>query len=342
MKKSVIMAVVGIVSIFVAAAVVSATGIQDLQSDDSAGTLPAPHESRGGDILYVGGSGPGNYTTIQAAIDNASDGDTVYVYNGTYVEAVTVQRSIRLVGEHKHGAVIDVPGNGTAVAIQGDGTLMTHFTVTGSAGDGQTAAVQIRADQVTFEDNVVRDNEHHGALLTSASRCTLTHNVITNNSYHGVHIINASRGNNVSYNVIASGIAGVYVGSPHPQTITSNRITNCSTGIYLEESHGNAVRGNHIAGTQEGLFCSYAPGNTIQENNFISNVRHARFVTFLRRGFLAPNGWSHNYWDDWTGIGGKAIPGAIYVPAPTLIGIFVPWLNVDWHPAAEPYEDPMK
>lgn len=36
-----------------------------------------------GDILYVGGSGPGNYSKIQDAIDDASKGDTVFVYNGT-------------------------------------------------------------------------------------------------------------------------------------------------------------------------------------------------------------------------------------------------------------------
>jgi hypothetical protein len=32
-----------------------------------------------GDIFYVGGSGEGNYSTIQDAVDNASDGDTVFV-----------------------------------------------------------------------------------------------------------------------------------------------------------------------------------------------------------------------------------------------------------------------
>jgi len=29
-------------------------------------------------ILYVGGSGEGNYSSIQDAIDNASDGDTIF------------------------------------------------------------------------------------------------------------------------------------------------------------------------------------------------------------------------------------------------------------------------
>ncbi len=37
-------------------------------------------------ILYVGGTGPNNYTRIQDAIDNASDGDTIFVYSGIYYE----------------------------------------------------------------------------------------------------------------------------------------------------------------------------------------------------------------------------------------------------------------
>ena len=34
--------------------------------------------------FYVGGTGPGNYTTIQAAIDNTTDGDAVYISDGEY------------------------------------------------------------------------------------------------------------------------------------------------------------------------------------------------------------------------------------------------------------------
>ena len=34
-----------------------------------------------GNTLYVGGNGSGNYTKIQDAIDNASDGDTVFVFD---------------------------------------------------------------------------------------------------------------------------------------------------------------------------------------------------------------------------------------------------------------------
>ncbi|MBN2599728.1 MAG: hypothetical protein JXA75_04230, partial [Candidatus Thermoplasmatota archaeon] len=37
--------------------------------------------STSGNFLFVGGSGPGNYSTIQGAINAATNGDTVFVYD---------------------------------------------------------------------------------------------------------------------------------------------------------------------------------------------------------------------------------------------------------------------
>ena len=40
--------------------------------------------SNRGNTLYVGGNGSNNYTKIQDAIDDASDGDTVFVYDESF------------------------------------------------------------------------------------------------------------------------------------------------------------------------------------------------------------------------------------------------------------------
>ena len=72
-----------------------------------------------GKTLYVGGSGEGNYTKIQDAIDDASDGDTVFVYDDSspYYENVIVDKSINLIGEDKETTVVDGGRIGSVVIV---------------------------------------------------------------------------------------------------------------------------------------------------------------------------------------------------------------------------------
>ncbi|MCZ2809141.1 MAG: pectinesterase family protein, partial [Candidatus Bathyarchaeota archaeon] len=54
---------------------------------------------------------PDNYATIQEAINNANEGDTIFVRAGTYYEHVVVDKALSLVGENKHNTIIDGSGN---------------------------------------------------------------------------------------------------------------------------------------------------------------------------------------------------------------------------------------
>ncbi len=83
-----------------------------------------------GNWLYVGGSGPGNYTTIQDAVDNASEGDTVFVFDDSspYVENIVVNTSLSLIGEKKETTII----NGSTIgsndpAYQAGLVVRRHF-----------------------------------------------------------------------------------------------------------------------------------------------------------------------------------------------------------------------
>jgi len=92
MKKTIAL---GIVFFFVLMSVTSISGFQ-------INNLIIKPSVRG-NILYVGGNGTGNYSTIQSAINSALSGDTVFVLDDSapYNENIVIDKSINLTGENK-------------------------------------------------------------------------------------------------------------------------------------------------------------------------------------------------------------------------------------------------
>ncbi|UCD13584.1 MAG: hypothetical protein JSW60_08515, partial [Thermoplasmatales archaeon] len=91
---------IGIILLFLSVSVIPSTGT----------TVEKSSISFDGNTLYVGGDGPGNYTKIQDAIDDASDGDTVFVYDDSspYQQEsyLNIEKSINLIGEDRDTTVI--------------------------------------------------------------------------------------------------------------------------------------------------------------------------------------------------------------------------------------------
>lgn len=105
-----------------------------------------------GKTLYVGGSGPGNYTSIQTAIDNASDGDTIFVYDDSspYYESIVINKSIALIGENRYTTVIKADYENT-INIIADNVKISNFTILGN----KNACISIRANKTNITKNIV-------------------------------------------------------------------------------------------------------------------------------------------------------------------------------------------
>ena len=151
-----------------------------------------------GNILYVGGNGPGNYSTIQGAIENASDGDKIIVFYGTYNEAISLDKELTLIGiENQDG---DLPlinnENSNTIVIRKDNCTIQNFEV------------RSEEDAITLKSNY---NQILNCLVTDAVKdlhlLSSCHNKILNNEFRGgwigIRSINSSynlyRGNNVHH-----------------------------------------------------------------------------------------------------------------------------------------------
>ncbi len=145
-----------------------------------------------GKTLYVGGIGPGNYSKIQDAIDNASDQDTVFVYEGTYYEHLKIEKNINLFGEDKEKTIIDAEGIETGIEI-GASVRLSGFTIQ-NAEEGISNFVPAPPNDnyefLVFEN--ILENNVVGFALSGTYKNVIYGNIIQNNQL-GIKFFRANK-----------------------------------------------------------------------------------------------------------------------------------------------------
>lgn len=264
-----------------------------------------------GTIFYVGGSGPGNYTTIQSAIDAASPHDTIYVYHNTYTENLYINISLTLMGEHPSTTIIDGAKHHDCIYIgfPADETTITGFTIQHSGNHSAGGAIfdaglEIHSDYNTITNNIIQNHPLHGMVLWASKYNNISFNTIMYCNRSGIDFLSGPS-NTIAYNILAHNEVGISaLGSTH-----------CKDNHIIANTFHTNYKGLAMSGSQ----------NHISQNNFFDNydwnaMSHFDFLRFK----ASRNQWDNNYWDDWKGFGWKWIPGFL-------------GFNFDYHPAAAPF-----
>lgn len=249
-----------------------------------------------GNTLYVGGSEPGNYSSIQSAINDAFDGDTVFVYNDSspYSENVIVDKSINLIGEDKNTTIIDGRGMGYVVKITADEASITGFTFTNGndgirvagmsytniAGNNMVNLYNHGVTLVSSSNNIISGNDIayalHGISLSSSCNNTISNNSVALCQNVGISLKEASNHNDIFNNIILDNDhEGIYIRESSDNFIYKNTISyniKRHVGIGLSYSWNNTIADNVITSHQEGIQFWYSWNNTICGNIIDNNL----------------------------------------------------------------------
>jgi len=320
-----------------------------------------------GDILYVGGSGPGNYSSIQSAINDAEDGDTVFVYDDSspYYENLIVDKSISLIGEDRLTTVID--GNekkedgADVISIKIDGVTIQGFTIQNSSIENWNQSwsnfccgIEIRSHYNIIEDNIITDN-YQGIQLGGYPKIYSTNNIIqgnivSNNEASGL-LFSWASDNIISGNIITSNkLQGLTLyWDSNNNMVTSNTITENKAGILINDGNKNTIQQNTISDNKLGITVQYSHKNDVIENNIYDNEKNAEIETATLEliRYIRSNTWNGNYWGQPLTTP-QLIIGKCYFAFLNVDFIFsilkhplyFPLIKVDWNPAQEPYDMP--
>ncbi len=267
-----------------------------------------PNPISNGRTLYVGGTGPGNYTSIQAAINEANDGDTVFVFDESspYVENVILNKVINLVGEDKNSTVIDGNFGESVISIDSDGVYVKGFTIQNSIQDGYYldyyCGVDIRSNNNIIKENIISNNFNGISIGRIDSEPHLYNNVIEDNiiieNNWGITIF---RGNNnlLLKNFIKFNGYGIRIYyHSKDNLITLNNISQNKYGILTNAADNITILKNSIFENEIGVYVSYSSNFKVIENNIFSNVKGLFFVLFsinFRSNWINHK-FDANYW----------------------------------------------
>jgi parallel beta-helix repeat protein len=298
--------------------------------------------------LYVGGNGSNNYTKIQDAIDNTSNGDTIVVYNGTYHEKLIIDKSIFLGGKDKNGTIIsgiyeglDNKYHNRVITIGADHVTVTGFNITTENGSidhsGNYHACSFiyikKYNDTNISGNIMFKpggwDSGWGVMSLKSD-----YNTITHNTFYGMQslrdcgiIMDRSNNSLISDNTFIDNVMyGIWISSCKNNTIQHNTVvSNPHFGIFLWRAHHNIIFGNTIQKIKQSSIClKESNNNSIISNNFLNNTMLSNFF------YSYDNFWDGNYW-------GRPMIFPKLIFGKLERNFFIHAINVDHHPLQEPY-----
>lgn len=199
-----------------------------------------------GTIIHV----PLNFTSIQAAVDNANSSDTIIISPGIYAENLIINKSLTMIGEDRDTTIIDGLSAGDAISIRSDSVTIRSLTVMSNSMGIRGNAIVVDNHGDIIVDDTKLAGSYYGLSLAFCSYSVFSDNIIIDNTV-GIELINTN--NNV---------------------FSNNTISGNQQGIAFDYINDhNVFFGNTLSNNGEGaVIRQYSSGNSFYHNNFLDQI----------------------------------------------------------------------
>ncbi|KKH47334.1 hypothetical protein EO93_12880 [Methanosarcina sp. 1.H.A.2.2] len=173
------------------------------------------------------GSGAGAFSSIQAAVDAAWEGDTLLVSPGTYTENIKVNKSISIIsssGNPEDTIVRAATPDEHVFNVIADSVTISGFTVSGASEDSKA-----------------------GIYLEGVSGCSLSGNVLSGSYFGILGMFNSD--SNCSNNTVENNMCGIFSVVGENNKLNNNSISENELGLILA-SDSSVLRNNLISGNK--------------------------------------------------------------------------------------------
>ncbi|MHC4649027.1 MAG: right-handed parallel beta-helix repeat-containing protein, partial [Planctomycetota bacterium] len=225
---------------------------------------------------------PGQYGTIQAAINVSSTGDTILVSDGTYSENIDfIGKNVTVISVNGSGSttIQGESGNNDAVVSfengEGSGAVLDGFTIDNQAANSLTRGIYISGAAPTIQNSIIENNSADGNNgggvyidngAPSFDNVTIRSNSAANRSGCGMYIMGAAGGVTITNSTIG--------GSGTPNTCPNGTgggiyYTGATTGtLSISDSTISYNQGEANAG---GIYINNVDTTTNITNTTITN-----------------------------------------------------------------------
>lgn len=276
---------------------------------------------------------PDNYPTIQGAVNNANEGDTVFVRNGTYHENVVVNKTVSLVGESRNSSIIrghymylqsvvstiaanvhisgfTVQDGWCGVGVYSNSCVVAQNRMTNNTYEGGGGQIfksgrgiwSLHSYNVTIIDNIV-DHNDRGVSLEGAQGNSVESNTVLNSVVSWGIVLESSSNNGIKDNFVRSSVYdGIYLSGSDSNTVVGNLAEdNGDEGLYVGMSDNNTLAGNTVVNNPgEGIWLDWSNGSRVIGNNVTNNRKrgilcwHSGNTTVYHNEFIN-NSWGQAY-----------------------------------------------